>query len=128
MKEICDTYLHWRRAEIDGETFEGVVELFDEVKDAMRAFTPLANGSLIPQTDAGHQLRGMLQHYLRSHPVQIPRRDLRDREGKVLDDDPTAPELQGIVVSTNTLLLVASALRYAADQIKKDIRKHEGRS
>ena len=100
--------------------------MFEEIKDAVRAFTRLANGSLIPQTDAGLQLRGMLQDYLRSYPVQIPRRDLRDREGKVLDDDPTAPESQGMVVSMNTLLLVARALRYAADEIKKDIENTKG--
>jgi hypothetical protein len=122
LKLICDSYVSWRVPELDGETFADATALFDKVNAAVAAFTPLAFGSLFPVTDAGAQLNNMLEHHLRSRPVQIPFKNIFDAEGNMPDETEDGGYRQ-VVLSMDTLMRVGIALQAAVNLTRKEIEQ-----
>ncbi|WP_419694984.1 hypothetical protein ACN2CC_33170 [Mesorhizobium muleiense] len=124
---IAQNYIRWRIAELNSDNFSEVRRLFDLVKQAVSGFQKLTSGGLIPQTDAGCVLNGILDTYLREFPTGILERNLlilNPAESDWQRADAGGATL-AIEQDTYVLMQIGISLGCAISKAEKDIAAQE---
>ncbi|MEW9805295.1 hypothetical protein [Mesorhizobium marinum] len=114
---LCTQYIHLKRVEDTAETYADLERLFSKLEDVVDHFNRLAWGPLIPMSDAGAELSGLLDTHLERQSIPAPRNCLKIYDENALefiDVEIEGPPLR--------LLLTASALEHVAYGLNTAIR------